>query len=246
MNAILLAGLLLAPPQAGQQGTTGRGSDAATPGQASASMPMVEGTWHIVYGEVDGRRLEGGAANTVTIRGNMLSFNQGGQQRTVRLHFGPNQMAWADLAGGEGGRGGQPGAASDRTGRTGTSDTQGGAAGTAGQGQAGRTGQTGLGAPGATAGMHRGVYIATPEYLCLSFEGGTGGLHPGTDTRPGAGTTGTGTTGRDTTGAGARPGTGQGAGAARDTAAGAGGRFERPTFVMILHKGGQAGREQGR
>jgi len=252
MKAIVLAAVLFAAPQTGQStGQATRGSDASD--QASAA-PMVEGTWQVVYAEKAGHRIEGSTLQSVMIRGNTLSFTHDGQQRSVQLRFGPHQTVWADHASGQSGT---EGTRSGQGGTTGRSDQgrQGGTGsdqdrrGTAGQG---RTTQDGAGSGQRTAGSgqgpHRGVYIASQEYLCLCFEDGlSSGGRTGSGTGTGAGTGSSGTTtgsrgtgstdGSDRTSGRRDTGTGTGTGASAAGGQGA-------NFVLILRKG-QAGREKG-
>jgi hypothetical protein len=180
-------------------------------GRAASIATMLDGQWTLVYGEREGQRLDKAGTTNVTIRANVLTFNTDGQQHNWRLDFGAHQSlrAWHE---GEGAR--TSSGVSGTTRNSGTDSSTGKAAG------------------------HRGVYILSGEYLCLSLEpAGAGGI-PSTA----SGTAGA----RDTA-------SGQSAGASRTAGAGAGsavGAMAAPLqnqyFVMILRREGGSTGGRGR
>jgi hypothetical protein len=51
---------------------------------------LQDGSWTIVYAEINGRKLDVSKTNTATIQGDTLTYQHDGGSRTVRLEFGPN------------------------------------------------------------------------------------------------------------------------------------------------------------
>src|SRR5437588_411407 len=150
MNLLLFAALLAAAADDPQRGRVDPYS-----GRVGATATMLEGQWTVVYGEREGQRLDKAGTTNATIRGNSLTFNMDGQQHNWRLDFGAHQSlrAWHE---GEGTR------------------TSSGASGTARNSGTHNSGGAGK------AGGHRGVYILSGEYLCLSLEPTDAGAIPNT------------------------------------------------------------------
>ena len=181
MTTFLLAICLGLLPQQSTQDAQ-RGERGATDTQA----PRIDGQWTIVYCEMDGQKVDPSRSNTLTISGNVATFTKEGKQCRVQLNPGRDGMLTAtELSTDQ-----RAGAQQDRPGA--------------------QPGQPGAGTvPG--QGTHRGVYIASQEYLCLCLE------KQGSEPRPAAAT---------------------GAGAAARPAADRGG--DRPAegkMVMILKRG---------
>jgi hypothetical protein len=177
-------------------------------GRAGPIATMLDGQWTLVYGEREGQRLDKAGTTNVTIRANTLTFTMDGQQHNWRLDFGAHQSlrAWHE---GEGAR------------------TSSGASGT--------TRNSGTDSGTSKTGGHRGVYILSGDYLCLSLEPTSAGGIP--NAASGA---------RDTA-------SGRSAGASGTAGAGAGsavGAMAAPVqnqhFVMILRRegGSTGGRER--
>jgi hypothetical protein len=195
---------------------------------------MFDGTWQVVYCEKDGQRIDTGASQNVTIRGETLTCSLDGKQKTLRLRFGPNMTVWATEigAGATGSDASRPGQDADRPGQDPNRPRQ----------DPNRPGQdpnrpkqdpNRPGTSGTAGDAHQGVYIASQEYLCFAFQksGTQPGARPGTGpstgqggTRPGeqpGGQAGTNRPGSDESRPGASAGTGQ---------------FQKPAMVLILRK----------
>jgi hypothetical protein len=213
MSALLLAAWMVVAP--GQD--PNRKTEAQSSGQASSSHAALDGTWQVVYAEKDGRRMDSGASQPVTIRGDTMTCALDGKQRTFRLRFGPNQTVWVTEMGGTGTTG------TERPGQT------------TGQPQTGGQSRSGQEAPrGGTSGeTHQGVYIASDEYLCFGFQhaGAPSGGRTGAGTE--SGTTGTRTVGQAGGTTGAQTGT---AGGTHGSS-----QFHKAAFALILRKS-QAGK----
>jgi hypothetical protein len=205
MNPLLFAALLVVAADDQQKGRLDPYA-----GRAASIATMLDGQWTLVYGEREGQRLDKAGTTNVTIRANVLTFNTDGQQHNWRLDFGAHQSlrAWHE---GEGAR--------TSSGTSGTTRNS----GTDSSGGAGK------------AGGHRGVYILSGEYLCLSLEPtGAGGIP---NTASGA---------RDTASsrsAGASGTAGAGAGSAVGAMAAP---FQNQYFVMILRREGGSTGGRGR
>jgi hypothetical protein len=227
MKAILFASLLAlnADPQtAGKQ--TGEGQS-GKPGSTEADRTRndretsanakIDGQWTVVYMEKDGKKGEKAKNDTVTIRNNVVTWTDAGKEHKMRLEFGPMQTIISypadDAKSGSGrdrtsiDRGEDRSATTDRThpdrtktdrintDRTTNDRTTGADRGT------GATADRGTKSDARSEeGTHRGVYILSSEYLCISMNDmastrGSGtrterGTGPGTEsgTRPAAGT----------------------------------------------------------
>jgi hypothetical protein len=213
MTQLALAALLVVAGQAQQPGTPG---GRPYSGRGASAATMIEGQWTLVYGEREGHRLD--KTTNVTIHDNRLTFDMNGQQHNWRLEFGPRETlrAWHE---GEGARTGA--GTSGATGKSGTAGTT--------------TGRE------AAEGAHRGVYVLSGNYLCLSLERGMAGA------RTAAGAAGPATERPNRTGTGG-VGNREGGAAGTVTAPGAmSAPHENRFFVLILHRqGGATGERPGR
>jgi hypothetical protein len=161
MKATLLCALLaVLPPsqQPGQQTTRDSGTQARG-NQASANgVGMLDGTWQVVYAEKNGQKMDLGKA-TATIREGVLTLKHDGKEKVMQLRFGPQQMVWAvDIS--EQGEHERGNATAGKGGAVQPGTAPGGLA----QRRAAYQG-------GVAANTHRGVYIASQEFLCLGLEG---------------------------------------------------------------------------
>jgi hypothetical protein len=208
MNPLLFAALLVVAADDQQKGRLDPYS-----ARAGATATMLDGQWALVYGEREGQRLEKTGTTNVTIRANTLTFNMDEQQHNWRLDFGAHQSlrAWHE---GEGTR--TSSGASGTTRHSGT-DSSGGAG---------------------KAGGHRGVYILSGDYLCLSLEpAGAGGIP----------STASGSAGARDTASGRSAGASGTAGAGLGSAVGSmGAPFQNQFFVMILRREGGSTGGRGR
>src|SRR3982751_339509 len=65
--------------------------------------PAVEGNWLIVYAEEGGRRNTTWEQKVATLKGDTLSYNKEGEERTLKLKFGDDQKLTAGLTVGKAG-----------------------------------------------------------------------------------------------------------------------------------------------
>jgi hypothetical protein len=152
-----------ADPQ--QPGPAGGGQPGVPAGQQGAAHQgavtglHVDGTWTVLCAEENGQKLNTGQNQTVTIRGNVITWQKDGKEHHARLLFGPNHMLTClpEKTGQEGKTQGQastPGhprvGTPERQGQTGTP-----APGAKAEGQKGQPGtaQAGAGQPGAEPGQ---------------------------------------------------------------------------------------------
>lgn len=63
--------------------------------------PAVEGKWLIVYAEENSKRNNAWEQRVASIRGDTLTYQDGGQDRTLKLTFGANQTVTATPGGGK-------------------------------------------------------------------------------------------------------------------------------------------------
>jgi hypothetical protein len=207
----------------------------------------------VVSAARDGRGVDGADKMTVTIKGNVVTFDGGAgapggvkDMRALRLDFAPGGTVRVSEAGADG--------KFDTPGGTGTGATRPGAGGTPPAGGTGTTpgagDRAGTGAGAGRAGALTGVYVMTPDYLAISVfdgaatgpgsgttPGGTGtSITPGSSTTtPPAGTTpGTGTT--------PRPGTTPGTGADRPGAGASAGAPQMRTHLSVVLRRAGGGR----
>ncbi len=178
MNCLMLAAALAfgAGPQ--QPAPAGGGQPGVTAGQPGAAHPVtpaglhVDGTWTVLCAEANGQKLNTGQNQTVTIRGNVLTWQKDGKAHQCQLVFGPNHMLTVlpektgqegkEKAGQEGKAQGQAGKAehpragtAERQGQPGTPAPVAKAEGQKAEGQKAEAqkGQAGAGQPGAEPGQ---------------------------------------------------------------------------------------------
>jgi hypothetical protein len=161
--------------------------------QAQATSPL-DGTWTVICAEKDGQKLAENQNHTVTIRGNVLTWNKDGQEHRVHLQFAANHRviatpeavqhaAPAPARAGEqqqarpagttpkpGEPAQAPGARDQNSQRPGTT-LPAPAQAAAGTRETGTPGQH----PAAQGGPHEGFFIETSDFLCLAFDQGFGG-----------------------------------------------------------------------
>ena len=78
----------------------------AAPGAAEekkAAAPDVEGKWLIVYVEEGGKRNATWEQQVATVKGDTMTYSKEGDDRSLKLSFGPNQTVKVAGAGGKGG-----------------------------------------------------------------------------------------------------------------------------------------------
>jgi len=108
----------------------------------ATAQPQVNGKWTVVYAEMDGKKLADKSAMTdVTIRDNVLTCKHDGKEKSFRLSFGPGHMVRCTEM---------------TTGTDGSADKADKA-----DKQKDATAQR--------RHMHRGVFIASEEFLCFSL-----------------------------------------------------------------------------
>ncbi len=181
MNSLLLsvAVLLTTFPQETNQ-PAGQGAQGRTDGKMQTQ--RIDGEWTAVYVEMDGKKLESKGFTNVSIKNNVVTCNHDGKAKSWRLEFGPHHMVRSTEQDGE---------------RTGTStSTQ---EGTQNNNQAANQPNDRNNQGIKSGHTHYGVYVASQDYLCLSFDKGSDhrfragegreGTRPGTQTgtQPGAG-----------------------------------------------------------
>lgn len=71
---------------------------APTTPQGQAAMSHLDGTWLVIYAEKDGQTLSNKQNETVTIHGNVLTWNKDGQEHRVNLQFGAHHHLMATPA----------------------------------------------------------------------------------------------------------------------------------------------------
>jgi hypothetical protein len=76
----------------------GAGIVAQAGGTATAA-PNLDGKWLVVYAEEGGRRNNAWEQRLATMKGDTLTYEQDGKERTIRLKLGPNQTLEAAGAG---------------------------------------------------------------------------------------------------------------------------------------------------
>jgi hypothetical protein len=91
MNFLMLAALLLAGQNAQQAPPN---QQHAAPGQQMASSG-IDGNWSVLFCEKDGQKVTTNRGETVTIKGNVLTWNKDGKEHRVHLNLGPNHMLTA-------------------------------------------------------------------------------------------------------------------------------------------------------
>ena len=207
MNPYVLLALVALGPSPQPPQTT-RDAALQSPRSPAAVSPF-DGTWTVVYAESNGRRMDNAANSSVTIRGGVLGFNEGGRPTSMRLDFGPQHLVWAYDIGVSAPAATGTGTSGTERSRTGAGTTNPGAPATTGSrsgtGTAGQ-GTTGTGAPeSGTTG--RPATPTTGQPPAAPGAPAPAGSRPGV----GTGTTGQGapaTTGQGTSGtAGSRTGT---------------------------------------
>jgi len=130
----------------------------AREGQANAL--RIDGDWTVVYASMDGKRLEDKSMSNVSIRNGVLTCKHDGKDRSWRLTFQPGHMVWA-------------------------AETAG--AGKAEKGTETRDREKGTqeARPVNVSDVRTGVYIASPDYLCLGLDR-IASARPGVPGVPGA------------------------------------------------------------
>jgi len=143
------------------------GDRPAREGQANA--PRIDGDWTVVYAEKDGKKLEDRSLTQVTIRNGVLTCQHDGKARSWRLTFQPRHMLWATELSGTGAEEKEK----PRDKAPERRDREGRAPDTA--------------RPIDAAAVRQGVYIASPEYLCIALDQirDRRGPAPGTPPAPG-------------------------------------------------------------
>lgn len=249
---LLMAAFVGAQDRSAQPGQTGDRDRAGQPGGAGTGghATALDGTWTVVSAARDGKAVDGAGKLTVSIKNNVATFAGGaggadkGQMRALRLDFGPQGTVRVSEANADGKFDGPGG-----TGGTGTpgGDPKSGGTGTPPAATGSQPGGTGAGI--GAAGLLRGVYVLTPDFLAISvFDTGTGSdagtSTPGSGTTPGggiksggSGTTQPGGTGTTTTQPG---GTGTTPQAGTSAAGAAGGPQIQSRVSVILKRSGAA------
>src|SRR5579883_3426000 len=97
MSCLMLAALL-APGFDPQPTPPARPGAEHQQAQAASSR---DGTWMVICAEKDGQKLADTQNHTVTIRGDVLTWNKDGQEHRVHLQFGPNHRVMATPEGPE-------------------------------------------------------------------------------------------------------------------------------------------------
>lgn len=195
MSYLVLAALL-APgfdPQSPPPTRPGVGA-----GQQAQTASHLDGTWTVICAEKDGQKLADVQNHTVTIQGDVLTWNKDGKEHRVHLQLGANHRLTATPAEGQQATGAQTRSGEQQNQSAGTAAKQGEQGQTAAareqnsqrpgtalpgraQGQAPaatptRTaGTPGSHEEGTQAGPHEGFYIATSDFLCIAFDQGFGG-----------------------------------------------------------------------
>ena len=72
----------------------------AVGGDEKAAAPNVEGKWLIVYAEEGGRRNTTWEQRVATVKGDTLSYSKDGDDRSLRLTYGPLQTVKATMSAG--------------------------------------------------------------------------------------------------------------------------------------------------
>ena len=72
----------------------------AVSSSAAADAPSIDGKWLIVYAEEGGRRNTTWEQRVATIKGDTLSYSKDGDDRSLRLTYGPLQTVKATMSAG--------------------------------------------------------------------------------------------------------------------------------------------------
>ena len=72
----------------------------AVNGGEKAAAPNIEGKWLIVYAEEGGRRNTTWEQRVATVKGDTLSYSKDGDDRSLRLTYGPLQTVKATMSAG--------------------------------------------------------------------------------------------------------------------------------------------------
>jgi hypothetical protein len=226
LNAVAQAEAQTSKP-AGQAGAQPARPDRTRPDRIDAGDAKIDGQWIVVYMEKDGKKGDTGTNESVTIRNNVASWTEGGKEHRMRLQFGPMQTITSYPDEGTSG-------STERTRRsTDTTETD----RVADLGRDSKDDRTARGGDRREAaddrkeeGTHRGVYILSNEYLCISMNDMAASRDTG---------------GRRATDSGVRPAgnTPREAGQAADRGSSVRGQPQTASFVLILKRSGSSNSE---
>lgn len=164
MHTLLLAFIVAMAQTPGQASP----SPDSLPGQGTATSPVADGQWSVVYAELDGKKMADAQGQAVTLRGNSLTYTLDGKHQTVRLNFGPNNTLTAmKMESSKPGEKNTP-PSSDRA------NSQPGGSDPAGRGERGQAGSGTADRDNVGSDLHQGVYISTDDFFCICLYTGIG------------------------------------------------------------------------